>query len=184
MFTRKKSLAAVVSAVAILVGSQANAVPLQISMVDNPRPFDDQRVGEIVAASIEQFVNSANLPPSLLLTNLASVKVTQNSAAPGGYPQFGTDTLQIQVPVEDYRYLFVHWGTAEEGLGLLWYLDQESGFFSMESPTGDFLTSYTLYGAKKSSAVPDSAPSALLLGIGCCVVGGVWRKSRGVLSRS
>jgi hypothetical protein len=175
---RRKSLAALVGSIAALFGFHAAAVPLQIAMTESPFPYDDQRVGVVISNTVALFVKLHNHPPSLALTNLAPVKVTENATPPSKLPQFGAETLGIQIPLEDYNYLFLLWGSGEQGVAALWFLEG-AGSFAFESPNGEYLSFYSLYGAKNGSAVPESAPIALLLALGCgTVLTTAWKSSR------
>jgi hypothetical protein len=165
----RKLFAVVAGCIAALTVFKAAAVPLQIPLNEDPFPFDDGHLGVVISNTVAQFLKSQNLPPSLAMTNLAPVKVTQDADAPGGYPGFGAETLGIEIPSDDYNFVFMLWGSGRGGVGMLWHLDGD-GSFSFESPTGDYLNFYSLYGAKDRSAVPDGASTALLLALGCGAV--------------
>lgn len=163
---RKKLFAAIVGCIAALSGFHATAGPIQIPFSENPFHFDDDHVGVVISNTVVQFVKTQNLPSSLVLTNLNPVKITQNSSPRANYPTFGAETLGIQIPFEDYNYVFMLWGSGQEALALLWYLEGTDPF-AFQSPNGEYLTFYSLYGAKNGSTVPEHAPTTLLLALGC-----------------
>jgi hypothetical protein len=180
---RRKSLAAIVGSIAAIYGFHAAAVPLQISITGgSPFPLTDENLGVVISNTVVSAISKGILSPSLALTNLAPVKVAQNATPPSKFPQFSAETLGIEIPLEDYNYLVTVWGTGEPGstTALLWLLEGPEKSFNFSSPeTGQYLLFYSLYGEKNGSAVPESAPMALLLALGCgTVLTTAWRSSR------
>lgn len=84
----------------------------------------------------------------------------------------GSGPSSITLSVDDYDYLFFHWGGQNGGWAQAFYVGDSSGSVEFDAPPGGHpavggLSFYSIYGAiRQPSAVPDAANTFATLGIG------------------
>jgi hypothetical protein len=117
-----------------------------------------------------------------LTTDVASFNTVYSTSYPAptenlnGTPlqkiETGSGPSSISLSVDDYDYLFFHWGGQNGGWAQAYYVGSSSGTFEFDAPPGGppivgGLSFYSVYGAtRQPTLVPETASSFALLGIG------------------
>ena len=147
-----------------LTASQANASILLNTTSSDPTSSGDTQMATWLSGLVTSY-NTSN-DPDLPAPGAQVFRVNKNAAlpsgAPSGFPTYPDDTLEISLPTSGFNYVVLHWGGEQGNAFYAYFIGDESGTTKFLAPGDNGLSSYSLFGTRTTTVVPE--PSTYIAG--------------------